>query len=90
MTRVVPVPSVDAQYNVLIALISVLHALPEETEAIDILKQNHYRPGFLAILNSVMRPARADFSSANAEQFGRDRRSEARQARKACQRWEFA
>jgi hypothetical protein len=36
MTRGVPVPSLDFQYNLLIALISVLHALPEETEGIDI------------------------------------------------------
>jgi len=36
MTRGVPVPSVDSQYNVLIALIPVSHALPEETESIDI------------------------------------------------------
>jgi hypothetical protein len=36
MTRGVPVPSVDSQYNVLIALISILRALPEETETIDI------------------------------------------------------
>jgi hypothetical protein len=54
MTRGVPVPSVDSQYNVLIALISVLHALPEETEAID-LKAKSLKPGFfLAILNSAM------------------------------------
>jgi hypothetical protein len=36
MTRGVPAPSLDFQYNLLIALISVLHALPEETEGIDI------------------------------------------------------